>query len=57
MNKRITVDAVLEGGRRGVDFSGNPVAGLTWLEDGEHFLQVKDNKLFKVEFKPSLPKA
>jgi dipeptidyl-peptidase 4 len=49
MNKRITVDAVLEGGRRGIDFSGNPVSGITWLDDGEHFLQAKGNKLYKVE--------
>jgi dipeptidyl-peptidase-4 len=49
MNKRITVDAVLEGGRRGIDLAGNPVSGLTWLDDGEHFLQAKDGKLFKVE--------
>jgi dipeptidyl-peptidase-4 len=48
MNKRITVEAVLEGGRRGIDFSGNPVSGLTWLDDGENFLQVKDYKLYKV---------
>jgi dipeptidyl aminopeptidase/acylaminoacyl peptidase len=49
MNKRITVEAVLEGGRRGIDLSGNPVSGLTWLDDGEHFLQVRDNKLYKVQ--------
>ena len=48
MNKRITVEAMLAGGRRGIDFSGDQVSGLTWLDDGEHFLQVKDNKLYKV---------
>lgn len=47
MNKRITVDAVLSE-RRAIDFAGNPVTGLTWLDDGEHFLQVKENKLYKV---------
>src|SRR5205823_2534837 len=26
----------------------SPVSGLTWLNDGEHFLQVKDNRLYKV---------
>ena len=48
MNKRITVEAVLEGGRRGINLAGNPVSDLTWLDDGEHFLQVKDGKLYKV---------
>jgi len=24
------------------------VIGITWLDDGEHFLQVKDNQLCKV---------
>jgi dipeptidyl aminopeptidase/acylaminoacyl peptidase len=52
MNRRITVESVLGGGRRGnIDFSGNPVAGLTWLDDGEHFLQIKENVLYKVEAK------
>lgn len=27
---------------------GTPVANLTWLDDGEHFLQVKEKKLYKV---------
>ncbi|HEX4590517.1 MAG TPA: M14 family metallopeptidase, partial [Gemmataceae bacterium] len=40
--KRITVDALLKGGRRAIDLTGNPVSGLIWLEDGDHFLQVKD---------------
>lgn len=31
-----------------VSFSGSPVSGLTWLEDGEHYLQVKDGRQFKV---------
>ncbi|HEX4589952.1 MAG TPA: S9 family peptidase, partial [Gemmataceae bacterium] len=48
VNKRITVEAMLEGGRRGIDLTGNPVSGLTWLDDGEHFLQIKDNTLYKV---------
>jgi dipeptidyl aminopeptidase/acylaminoacyl peptidase len=51
MNKRITVETVLDGGRRAINLSGNPVSELTWLDDGDHFLQVKDNKLYKVEAK------
>src|SRR5205807_6996134 len=37
-------------GRQGepVNFAGSPVSGITWLEDGEHFLQVKDGRLYKV---------
>jgi dipeptidyl aminopeptidase/acylaminoacyl peptidase len=46
--KRITPDALLKGGRRAIDLSGNPVGGLIWLDDGEHFLQVKENRLYKV---------
>jgi dipeptidyl-peptidase-4 len=46
MNKRVTVEALLDE-RRKLDFSGNPVS-VTWLDDGEHFLQVKENKLYKV---------
>ena len=29
------------------NFTGNPVGGLTWV-DGEHFLQAKDHRLYKV---------
>jgi dipeptidyl aminopeptidase/acylaminoacyl peptidase len=43
----ITDEVVLA---RGPQFlQGNPVAGITWLPDGEHFLQTKDGKLMKVE--------
>ena len=45
--KQITLDALNAG--RLPNFSGNPVSGLTWLEDGAHFLQVKDGVLCKVE--------
>jgi dipeptidyl-peptidase 4 len=45
-NKPIT-PAVLFG-RNAPNFAGNPVSGLTWLDDGEHFLQVKDNRVWKV---------
>jgi len=30
------------------NFSGNPVSGLQWLDDGEHFLQTKGGMLHKV---------
>ncbi len=36
-------------GRGGVNFNGSPVSGLAWLDDGQHFLQRKDNRLYKVD--------
>jgi dipeptidyl aminopeptidase/acylaminoacyl peptidase len=45
--KPITLDALSAG--RLPNFNGNPVSGLTWLPDGEHFLQVKGDMLCKVE--------
>jgi dipeptidyl aminopeptidase/acylaminoacyl peptidase len=51
LNKPITFEAVYGGGARpgfGLNLGGSPVAGLTWLEDGEHFLQVKAGRLLKV---------
>jgi dipeptidyl aminopeptidase/acylaminoacyl peptidase len=30
------------------NFSGSPVSGLTWLADGQHFLQTKQGRLYKV---------
>jgi dipeptidyl aminopeptidase/acylaminoacyl peptidase len=36
------------GGRGGINFNGSPVSGLAWLDDGEHFLQRKDGRLYKV---------
>jgi dipeptidyl aminopeptidase/acylaminoacyl peptidase len=47
-NKPLTFEAVYRAGRP-LSFTGNPVAGLTWLDDGEHFLQRKEGKLYKVE--------
>ncbi|MBO0698155.1 MAG: DPP IV N-terminal domain-containing protein [Zavarzinella sp.] len=44
MNKPITLDLMF---RNTPNFAGNPVFGLTWL-DGEHLLQAKDNRLYKV---------
>jgi dipeptidyl aminopeptidase/acylaminoacyl peptidase len=47
-NKPITFDRLYGGGGPPLSFRGNPVGGLTWLDDGEHFLQRKDNRLYKV---------
>src|SRR5262249_30834260 len=40
LNKPITPELLF---RNPPNFAGNPVSGITWLDDGEHFLQVKDN--------------
>jgi dipeptidyl aminopeptidase/acylaminoacyl peptidase len=45
-NKPITFDDLYA--RRPLDFGGNPVSGIEWLEDGEHFLQSKEGRLYKV---------
>jgi dipeptidyl aminopeptidase/acylaminoacyl peptidase len=45
-NKPFTLDLV--GGRGGAGLGGQPMGDITWLDDGEHWLQVKDNKLWKV---------
>jgi dipeptidyl-peptidase-4 len=46
-NKPITFETVY-GPEHRVDFGGAPVSGLTWLEDGEHYLQVRDGRLYQV---------
>jgi len=46
-NKPITFETVY-GPKKRVNFSGSPVSGLTWLEDGEHYLQVRDGRLYQV---------
>jgi len=46
-NKPITFETVY-GPENKVSFSGSPVSGLTWLRDGEHYLQVRDSRLYKV---------
>jgi dipeptidyl aminopeptidase/acylaminoacyl peptidase len=50
-DKPITEALLFGGGGRGFTFgfAGNPIATPEWLPDGEHFLQVKDGKLWKVE--------
>ncbi len=45
--KPITFETVY-GPEYKVDFGGSPVSGLIWLEDGEHYLQARDGKLYKV---------
>jgi dipeptidyl aminopeptidase/acylaminoacyl peptidase len=44
--KRITPEDYLA--NKVPNFGGTPVRNLEWLNDGEHFLQVKGNKLYKV---------
>jgi dipeptidyl aminopeptidase/acylaminoacyl peptidase len=44
--KPITLEALQAG--RLPNFHGNPVGGLVWLDDGEHFLQRKEGTLLKV---------
>ena len=46
-DKPITFETVY-GPKHKVDFGGSPVSGLIWLEDGEHYLQVRDGRLYKV---------
>jgi dipeptidyl aminopeptidase/acylaminoacyl peptidase len=46
LNKPITFETVY--GEHRVHFSGSPVSDLTWLEDGEHYLQARDGRLYKV---------
>ncbi len=45
--KAITFEALYERKDR-VSFGGRPVSGLTWLADGEHYLQVRDGRLYRV---------
>lgn len=46
--KPLTFEAVFESDTA-PNFNGSPIGGLIWLEDGTHFLQVKDNTLYSVE--------
>jgi dipeptidyl aminopeptidase/acylaminoacyl peptidase len=47
LNKPITFEAV-HAAETPLSFAGSPVSNLTWLEDGEHFLQRKEGRLLKV---------
>jgi dipeptidyl-peptidase-4 len=46
-NKPITFETIYDPNDR-VNFGGSPVWDLTWLKDGEHYLQVRDARLYKV---------
>jgi dipeptidyl-peptidase-4 len=46
-NKPITFETIYDPNDK-VDFGGSPVSGLIWLEDGEHYLQVRDGRYYKV---------
>jgi dipeptidyl aminopeptidase/acylaminoacyl peptidase len=48
LNKPITFEALYEA-KTPPNFRGNPVSGITWLDDGVHFLQLKDGRLHKVQ--------
>jgi dipeptidyl aminopeptidase/acylaminoacyl peptidase len=50
LNKPITFDALYDARPQQprLNFSGSPVSVVAWLEDGEHFLQWKDARLYKV---------
>jgi dipeptidyl aminopeptidase/acylaminoacyl peptidase len=56
LNKAFTIDLGGRGLRRGpprrggfAGLGGSPVRIQDWLDDGEHFLQVKQGRLYKVE--------
>jgi dipeptidyl-peptidase-4 len=46
-HKRIDLDMLL-GKKSMPNLSGSPIADVKWLDDGEHFLQRKDGRLWKV---------
>ena len=46
-NKPITFETIYDPKEK-VNFRGSPISGLTWLEGGEHYLQVRDARLYKV---------
>jgi len=46
-NKPIMFETIYDPNDR-VNFGGSPVWGLTWLEDGEHYLQIRDGRQYKV---------
>jgi len=47
LNKPITFETIYDPNDK-VSFRGSPIWGLTWLHDGEHYLQVRDRRLYKV---------
>ena len=47
VNKSITFETIYDPNEK-VNFRGSPISGLTWLKDGEHYLHVRDGRLYKV---------
>jgi dipeptidyl-peptidase-4 len=49
--KPFTLDMIGGGGRGGAGggLGGQPMGNITWLDDGLHWLQTKDRKLYKIE--------
>lgn len=47
LHKRIDLDMLL-GKKSMPNLSGSPISDVTWLDDGEHFLQRKDGQTHKV---------
>lgn len=47
LNKPITFETIYDPNEK-ENFQGSPISGLTWLEDGEHYLQVRNGQLYKV---------
>ncbi len=47
MNRPINFETLYGGSQP--NFRGTPVAGLTWLDDGLHYLQRKEGGLHKVD--------
>lgn len=48
LNQPVTFETVY-GPKTRVNFSGSPIRGLTWLPEGDQFLQVKQGRLYRVE--------
>jgi dipeptidyl-peptidase 4 len=46
-DRPITPEDVLR--EKPLSFAGDPASGLTWLDDGEHFVQEKDGRAWKVQ--------
>jgi len=46
-DKPITFETIYDPNDK-VSFRGSSISGLTWLEDGEHYLQVRDGRQYKV---------
>jgi dipeptidyl aminopeptidase/acylaminoacyl peptidase len=48
LNKPITFETVYRADRP-LSLDGSPISGLTWLEDGKHYLERKEGGLYKVD--------